>query len=67
MTENPELRPDVVEAVLALSHQQRACVYLTYWNDFNAGQVAEWLHISEGSVKRHLARARANLRESLVE
>jgi RNA polymerase sigma-70 factor (ECF subfamily) len=67
MTENPELRPDVVEAVLALSHQQRACVYLTYWNDFSAGQVAEWLHISEGSVKRHLARARANLREAIDE
>lgn len=64
---NPELRPDVVAAVLGLSQQQRACVYLTYWNDLTPAQVAQWLGIGEGSVKRHLARARANLREVLDE
>lgn len=64
---SPELRPDVVAAVVRLSQQQRACVYLTYWNDLAPAQVGEWLGISEGSVKRHLARARANLREVLDE
>jgi RNA polymerase sigma factor (sigma-70 family) len=64
---NPELRPDVVAAVVGLSHRQRACVYLTYWNDLNPAQVADWLGIGEGSVKRHLARARARLREVLDE
>lgn len=64
---NPELRPDVVAAVIGLSQQQRACVYLTYWNDLTPALVAEWLGIAEGSVKRHLARARANLREVLDE
>lgn len=62
---HPELRPDVVKAVVALSRQQKACVYLTYWHDLTPSDVAEWLGISQGSVKRHLARARANLREVL--
>lgn len=64
---NPELRPDVVAAVIGLSPKQRACVYLTYWNDLAPSQVSEWLAISEGSVKRHLARARARLREVIDE
>jgi DNA-directed RNA polymerase specialized sigma24 family protein len=42
-------------------------VYLTYWNDLAPGKVSEWLAISEGSVKRHLARARAHLREVIDE
>lgn len=64
---HPELRPDVTKAVIGLSHRQKACVYLTYWQDLSSGEVAEWLDISEGSVKRHLARARARLREVLDE
>lgn len=64
---HPELRPDVTEAVINLSHRQKACVYLTYWQDLSVGEVAEWLDISEGTVKRHLARARARLREVLDE
>lgn len=63
--EQPEFRPDVVDAVVSLSPQQRACVYLTYWEDLTPPMVAERLGIGEGSVKRHLARARAKLREVL--
>lgn len=40
-------------------------VLLTYWADLDPGTVAERLGISEGSVRRHLARARARLREVL--
>ena len=65
--ELPEIRPDVLEAVEKLSVQQRATVFLTYWNDMSIAQVADLLDIGEGSVKRHLARARANLRKSLHE
>ena len=63
----PELRPDVLEAVGRLSVQQRATVFLTYWSDMSIAQVADLLDIGEGSVKCHLARARANLRKSLDE
>ena len=62
---HPELRPDVIAAVIRLSPRQRACIYLTYWEDLAPTQVADWLDIGVGSVKRHLARARAHLREDL--
>jgi RNA polymerase sigma-70 factor (ECF subfamily) len=67
IVQDPELRPDVVDAVVKLSPQQRACIYLTYWEDLTPSDVAQRLDIGEGTVKRYLARARANLREVLDE
>jgi RNA polymerase sigma-70 factor (ECF subfamily) len=61
----PALHPEVAAAVRDLSAQQRAAIYLTYWADLTPAQVAERLCVSEGSVRRHLARARARLREVL--
>jgi RNA polymerase sigma factor (sigma-70 family) len=58
--ELPSLRPDVRMAVARLSLRQRA-VIVTYWADLDPSSVAEWLGISEGSVRRHLARARPRL------
>lgn len=63
--ELPALRPDVRDAVAALSVRQRAVIVLTYWADLDPRSIAERLGISEGSVRRHLARARARLREVL--
>lgn len=63
----PELRPDVLEAVGGLSPRQRAVVVLTYWEDLTPRQVADRLGVAEGSVRRHLARARERLREVLGE
>ena len=63
--ELPTFRPDVRSAVEELSMRQRAVVVLTYWADLDPTRVAERLGISEGSVRRHLARARARLREVL--
>lgn len=62
---DPDIRPDVVHAVLQLSPQQRACVFLTYWEDLPVQQVGELLDISPGTVKRHLHRARNRLKEVL--
>jgi RNA polymerase sigma factor (sigma-70 family) len=56
---------DVLAAVDKLSLQQRASVLLTYWEDLTPADVALRLRISEGAVKRHLARARAHLKEFL--
>lgn len=67
VVEDPELRPDVVTAVVRLSPQKRACVYLTYWEDLAPTAVADRLGIGEGTVKKYLARARAQLREVLDE
>ncbi|NNC91778.1 MAG: RNA polymerase sigma factor [Acidimicrobiia bacterium] len=56
---------DVLRAIDKLSMQQRASVFLTYWEDLSPTEVAARLKISEGSVKRHLARARSRLKELL--
>jgi len=60
-----EVDVDVLAAVDRLSVQQRASVVLTYWEDLAPSDVASRLGISEGSVKRHLARARSRLKELL--
>lgn len=57
--------PAVADALTRLSVQQRAVTFLTYWGDLAPADVASLLDISEGSVKRHLARARSSLREVL--
>jgi RNA polymerase sigma-70 factor, ECF subfamily len=49
-----------------LSVQQRAVTYLTYWHDLSPREIARLLSISEGTVKRQLARARSTLREVLA-
>jgi len=63
--EVPEPYPEVRSAIEKLSVRQRAVVYLTYWEDMTDGDVAESLAIGAGSVRRHLARARAHLRKAL--
>lgn len=57
------VRPEVLEAMTVLSPRQRAVVVLTYWEDLTPKDVARRLDVAEGTVRRHLARARAKLRE----
>ena len=58
--------PEVADALDQLPVQQRAALVLTYWLDLDPAAVAEVLGVSEGSVRKHLARARARLREVLA-
>lgn len=57
--------PDVHRALLALSPQQRAVVYLSYWDDLDSPQIAALMGIRPATVRRHLARARTHLRKAL--
>lgn len=59
------LSPDVAAALAKLSPRQRAVVHLAYWEDLRPSDIAGRLAISEGSVRRHLARARQKLRAAL--
>jgi RNA polymerase sigma factor (sigma-70 family) len=63
--EPPTPRPEVLRALRALSLRQRAVVYLTYWEDLDPATVGRLLEISDGAVRRHLARARKHLRKEL--
>jgi RNA polymerase sigma-70 factor (ECF subfamily) len=56
---------DVRRALDGLSPQQRAVVFLTYWEDQSIPQVAHLLDVSEGSVRKQLARAKDKLRTVL--
>ncbi len=60
-----EVRDDVWAAVERLSLRQRAVTVLTYVDDLTVTEVASRLGISDGAVRRHLARARAQLRKGL--
>jgi RNA polymerase sigma factor (sigma-70 family) len=40
-------------------------VVLTYWMDLTPAAIAELLEVSEGSVRKQLARARARMKEAL--
>lgn len=62
-----EAYPEVLQAVRRLSVRQRAVVYLTYWEDMTDQMIADYLNISAGSARRHLARARQHLRRVLDE
>lgn len=66
---DPELgvspRPEILDAVRRLSLRQRAVIVLTHWEDWEPSRVARHLGISDGAVRRHLARARARLRKEL--
>jgi RNA polymerase sigma-70 factor (ECF subfamily) len=64
-TDPPVPAVDAHRALGQLSEQQRAVVYLTYWEDQTPVQVAELLGVSDGTVRKQLARARDHLRRIL--
>lgn len=57
--------PELLAALARLPLQQRAVTFLTYWGDLAPAAVAAELGISEGAVRKHLARARSTLRREL--
>jgi RNA polymerase sigma factor (sigma-70 family) len=56
---------DVRKALVGLSPQQRVIVFLAYWDDLTIPQIAHRLDVSEGTIRRQLARAKTRLREVL--
>ena len=51
-----DYRPEVLAAVKSLSLRQRAVIVLCYWEDLHPDEIAHRLGISDGAVRRHLAR-----------
>lgn len=56
---------EVRQALGTLSPKQRACVVLRYYEDLTVPAIADQLRCAEGTVKRHLADARAKLAAQL--
>jgi len=62
---DPSSAVDVRRALDRLSPQQRAIAYLVYWEDMTIPDVATRLDVTEGTVRRQLARAKDRLPEVL--
>ena len=58
--------PRIMAALLRLPARQRQVVALRLFLDLDTGRTAELLGIAPGTVKEHLARALASLREELI-
>ncbi|HYN36846.1 MAG TPA: sigma-70 family RNA polymerase sigma factor [Actinomycetota bacterium] len=58
-------RVDVLVALRQLPNRQRHATILFYWGDLPMPVIADLMGIAEGTVKAHLAQARATLRTSL--
>ena len=56
---------EVRVALDSLSSQQRTVIVLTYWLDLDPHGVGELLGVSEGTIRKQLARARQKLRKEL--
>lgn len=62
----PDAALDVHRALAHLTPQQRAVIFLAYWEDLTPPQIAATLSVSEGTVRKQLARARAELRQVIA-
>ncbi len=61
------LNADIVAAVVALPVQQRAAIYLVYWEDVDPSAAAELLGIRPATLRRYLFLARNKLRKWIDE
>jgi RNA polymerase sigma factor (sigma-70 family) len=60
-----DVNPEVRAEVRRLSVQQRAVVFLFFWEDMSEQTIAELLNVSIGTVHKNLSRAKARLRKAL--
>lgn len=68
MSDEPStLRVDVERSVAALPRRQREVVILHYFLGLEVSEIAEVLHVHDGTVKSSLHRARTTLARSLGE
>ena len=58
-------REELAAAIRALPRRQREVVVLRYFLDLTEEQIAAWLGVSTGSVKRHAFRANENLQKRM--
>ena len=62
-----EDQSEVFRAVMELGEQERAAVYLYYYEGYDTREIAQILKISQTAVTTRLSRARKHLKEKLEE
>ena len=61
-----EARLDLQGQLAKLSPRERACIVLRYYEDLKVDDIAEWLEISSGAVKRYLSDGLAKMAVSIT-
>ncbi|MBX3098191.1 MAG: sigma-70 family RNA polymerase sigma factor [Salinibacterium sp.] len=61
-----EERLDLLSQLARLSPRERACIVLRYYEDLKVDDIAEWLAISPGAVKRYLSDGLSKMAISLT-
>jgi RNA polymerase sigma factor (sigma-70 family) len=64
---DPEVEPELMEALRALSGQQRVAVVLIHGYAWTMAEVAELLDVSVSTVQTHLERGLGRLRSQIGE
>lgn len=64
-SEDSEYHPEVIEAVLALPEKYRNVIYLFYYEQYTAAQIASIMKSKENTVYSLLSRGRAILKQKL--
>jgi RNA polymerase sigma-70 factor, ECF subfamily len=62
---DPSVRVDLARAIAALSDGERACIAACYYADLSHDEAAEMLGLPLGTVKTHILRAKAKLKQRL--
>ena len=62
-----ESRIDMRGELMKLTPRERACLVLRYYEDLKVDDIAEWLEISPGAVKRYLSDGLAKMAVSLAD
>ena len=62
-----QLETGLLDAMKSLSERQRISLYLYYYEEYSAREIAEVMHISEAAVNQHLARGRRKLRTIITD
>ena len=62
-----ESRLDLSTELAKLSPRERACIVLRYYEDLKVDDIADWLGISAGTVKRYLSDGLAKMAVALTE
>ncbi len=63
--DNEETRRMIVELIDKLPDEQRMCVILFYYDEMKTREIAETLHVSEGTIKSRLNYARKSIKEGV--
>ena len=62
-----QARLDLRDQLMRLSPRERACLVLRYYEDLKVDDIAEWLGISAGAVKRYLSDGLAKMQIALTD